>query len=85
MSLDNRHYGYRRITVLLKRTGWLVNHKRVQPPTDATRRGTDRRPKTKAAGDELSHHLSASRARRLRGMFQSSHLTGKTAQDKAHA
>jgi hypothetical protein len=30
LSLDNRHYGYRRITVLLKRTGWVVNHKRVQ-------------------------------------------------------
>lgn len=30
LSLDNRHYGYRRITVLLKRTGWMVNHKRVQ-------------------------------------------------------
>jgi hypothetical protein len=32
LRLDNRHYGYRRITVLLKRTGWLVNHKRLQPP-----------------------------------------------------
>jgi transposase InsO family protein len=30
LSLDNRHYGYRRITVLLRRTGWMVNHKRVQ-------------------------------------------------------
>jgi transposase InsO family protein len=30
LSLDNRHYGYRRITVLLKRAGWMVNHKRVQ-------------------------------------------------------
>jgi putative transposase len=30
LSLDHHHYGYRRITVLLKRSGWLVNHKRVQ-------------------------------------------------------
>jgi putative transposase len=30
LSLEYHHYGYRRITVLLKRSGWLVNHKRVQ-------------------------------------------------------
>ena len=30
LSLEHHHYGYRRITVLLKRSGWLVNHKRVQ-------------------------------------------------------
>jgi putative transposase len=30
LSLEHHHYGYRRITVLLKRTGWMVNHKRVQ-------------------------------------------------------
>ena len=29
LSLANRHYGVRRITVLLKRAGWAVNHKRV--------------------------------------------------------
>jgi putative transposase len=30
LALANRHYGYRRITVLLKRSGWAVNHKRVE-------------------------------------------------------
>jgi putative transposase len=30
LSLANRHHGYRVITVLLQRTGWAVNHKRVQ-------------------------------------------------------
>ena len=30
LSLENRHYGVRRITVLLKRSGWPVNHKRVE-------------------------------------------------------
>jgi len=29
LAIQNRHYGYRRITRLLKRDGWLVNHKRV--------------------------------------------------------
>jgi transposase InsO family protein len=29
LSLANRHYGYRRIAALLRREGWLVNHKRV--------------------------------------------------------
>jgi putative transposase len=29
LVLANRHYGYRRITALLKRAGWAVNHKRV--------------------------------------------------------
>jgi transposase InsO family protein len=29
LALDHRHYGYRRITALLRREGWLVNHKRV--------------------------------------------------------
>ena len=29
LALSHRHYGYRRITVLLKREGWVVNHKRV--------------------------------------------------------
>jgi putative transposase len=29
LSLANRHYGVRRITVLLHRSGWAVNHKRV--------------------------------------------------------
>jgi putative transposase len=29
LALAHRHYGYRRITVLLKRQGWAVNHKRV--------------------------------------------------------
>jgi transposase InsO family protein len=29
LALQNRHYGYRRITRLLKREGWQVNHKRV--------------------------------------------------------
>ena len=28
-ALENRHYGYRRMTALLKREGWAVNHKRV--------------------------------------------------------
>jgi transposase InsO family protein len=30
LSLAHRHYGVRRITVLLKRAGWAVNHKRVE-------------------------------------------------------
>lgn len=30
LSLANRHYGNRRITILLKRSGWAVNHKRVE-------------------------------------------------------
>jgi transposase InsO family protein len=29
LALEHRHYGYRRITALLKREGWQVNHKRV--------------------------------------------------------
>jgi len=29
LALEHRYYGYRRITALLKREGWLVNHKRV--------------------------------------------------------
>jgi putative transposase len=30
LSLAHKHQGYRPVTVLLKRAGWLVNHKRVQ-------------------------------------------------------
>jgi transposase InsO family protein len=29
LVLANRHYGYRRITALLQRSGWVVNRKRV--------------------------------------------------------
>jgi transposase InsO family protein len=29
LALAHRHYGYRRITALLRRDGWAVNHKRV--------------------------------------------------------
>jgi transposase InsO family protein len=29
LALAHRHYGYRRITILLKRQGWAVNRKRV--------------------------------------------------------
>ena len=29
LALANRHYGYRRITALLQRSGWVVNRKRV--------------------------------------------------------
>ena len=29
LALSRRHYGYRRITALLRREGWIVNHKRV--------------------------------------------------------
>lgn len=29
VALANRHYGYRRIGVLLRREGWCVNHKRL--------------------------------------------------------
>jgi len=29
LALEHRHYGYRRITILLQRSGWAVNHKRV--------------------------------------------------------
>lgn len=28
-AISHRHYGYRRITALLKRDGWIANHKRV--------------------------------------------------------
>lgn len=30
LSLAERHYGYRRVTALLRFSGWAVNHKRVQ-------------------------------------------------------
>jgi transposase InsO family protein len=30
LAITHRHYGYRRIEALLRREGWLVNHKRVQ-------------------------------------------------------
>lgn len=30
LAIAHRHYGYRRIGALLRREGWLVNHKRVQ-------------------------------------------------------
>jgi putative transposase len=30
LSLEQRFYGYRRITALLRQAGWSVNHKRVQ-------------------------------------------------------
>ena len=30
LSLAERHYGYRRVTALLRVSGWAVNHKRVQ-------------------------------------------------------
>jgi putative transposase len=30
LSLANKHQGYRPVTVLLKRAGWAVNHKRVE-------------------------------------------------------
>ena len=30
LSLAERHYGYRRLTALLRASGWAVNHKRVQ-------------------------------------------------------
>jgi putative transposase len=29
LAVENRHYGYRRITALLSRKGFAVNHKRV--------------------------------------------------------
>ena len=29
LALDNKHYGYRRISAQLRREGWPVNHKRV--------------------------------------------------------
>lgn len=29
VALAHRHYGYRRISVVLRRQGWIVNHKRV--------------------------------------------------------
>jgi len=29
LALAHRHYGYRRLTALLKREGWVINHKRV--------------------------------------------------------
>ena len=29
LCIEHRHYGYRRITALLRRDGWLANHKRV--------------------------------------------------------
>lgn len=32
LALAHRHYGYRRITALLEREGWVVDHKRVARP-----------------------------------------------------
>ena len=29
VAITHRHYGYRRLTELLRRAGWAVNHKRV--------------------------------------------------------
>ena len=29
LAAERRRFGYRRLTVLLRREGWLVNHKRV--------------------------------------------------------
>ena len=29
LAVDHRHYGYRRLTALVRRAGWAVNHKRV--------------------------------------------------------
>ncbi len=29
LAIGHRHYGYRRLTALLRRDGWAVNHKRV--------------------------------------------------------
>jgi transposase InsO family protein len=29
LSITHRHYGYRRLSALLRRDGWAVNHKRV--------------------------------------------------------
>jgi putative transposase len=29
LAIEHRHYGYRRLTALLRREGWAVNHKRV--------------------------------------------------------
>jgi transposase InsO family protein len=29
LALENRHYGYRRVTALVRREGWSANHKRV--------------------------------------------------------
>ena len=29
MAQERRRFGYRRLTVLLRRQGWAVNHKRV--------------------------------------------------------
>ena len=29
LAISHRHYGYRRLTALLRRDGWAVNHKRV--------------------------------------------------------
>src|SRR5882724_10341861 len=29
LAVANRHYGYRRLNALLRRAGWVVNHKRV--------------------------------------------------------
>jgi len=29
LSIENRHHGYRRLSALVRREGWVVNHKRV--------------------------------------------------------
>src|SRR5207237_3262840 len=29
LAVSHRHYGYRRLNALLRREGWVVNHKRV--------------------------------------------------------
>jgi putative transposase len=56
LALANRHYGYRRITALLKRQGWCVNHKRVgrlmrQDNLLCLRRGTFKPPTTDSRHD----------------------------------
>ena len=38
-ALEHHDYGYRRITLLLKRSGWVVNHKRVLPAPSSRWRG----------------------------------------------
>jgi putative transposase len=49
LALRYRYYGYRRIAILLKREGWIVNHKRVL-------RLMPGRQFTELASSEVCHH-----------------------------
>jgi transposase InsO family protein len=78
IAWDRIRYGYKRIAVLLRRDGWMVNHKRVRRPyreenlhnsnqdaqTPARRLSARGACCTDRAKSKLGHGLHARRARR---------------------